>query len=179
MNLKKYIEDKLNDDEVKSDNIILRNLITTFVALLMCITLLCTGTWAWLRDTEMVKGETMYSSVYALRITADSVGQESAPITSIRNGRGNYEYSLSANNEYIFTISAIANETTNARTGYFKLKIGNRTYYSEQIDRGETISFSLTFTNDTTIEIIECWGTSSIPEEEREILDDSDLVNMN
>ena len=161
MNFLEYLKkNKAKDEkEPNADKIFMRSVAISFVAIIFCAVLLSASTYAWFVKS-IESDETIKSSAYTLDISA-------APVDKVTAGQttdGNITYQLVGGVEYTLTVYAVADDTTNGSTGYIKLKVGDQIYYSEQIDRGNTLLFTLTFTNDTEIEIIEGWGTSSASE---------------
>ena len=155
-----YLKQQLDPDREKqplTDKIFMRSVVTSFVAIIACIVVFSASTYAWFNES-VATTETITTSVYTLSITT-------AP---------NSVYTLAANTAYTVTVTAVDAETTGT-TGYIKLKIGDQTLVSEQINKGDTLSFTLRFDADTTVELVECWGISSIPSEDRHITDGCSL----
>lgn len=133
--------------------------------------MLSASTFAWFNATVESKEETITASVYKLTVSTD-------PDLTPAVQDDNKIYTLAAGTEYTVTILAVADETTTGKTGYVKLVVDGNTYISQQIDRGEQLEFKLTFDSETTVEIIECWGTSSTPSAERDVNSGDSFVNM-
>lgn len=165
-----YLKQQLDPDREKqplTDKIFMRSVVTSFVAIIACILVFSASTYAWFNES-VTTTETITSSVYTLSITAEPT------LTPLTDTDGNGVYTLAANTAYTVTVTAVEQGTT-GKTGYIKLNIGDSTLVSEQIDKGETIRFTLRFASETTVTVIECWGTSSIPSEDRHITDGSSL----
>jgi hypothetical protein len=79
--------------------------------------------------------------------------------------------------EYTITAEAIKDKTT-AKTGYIKLSVGDKIFISQQIDKGQTISFILCYDEETEVTIIEGWGTSSVLPEDRDIISGEKYTNL-
>ena len=165
-----YLKKQLDPDREKdtlTDKIFMRSVVTSFVAIIACIVVFSASTYAWFNES-VATTETITTSVYTLSITADPTR------TPVTNANGNDEYTLDAGIRYAVTVATVDAETTGT-TGYIKLRIDDKTYVSEQIDKGESLTFYLEFDTDTTVEIIECWGISSIPHETRDIFSGTSL----
>lgn len=159
------------DKDVDADKIFIRNIAVSFVGIIICIVMLSASSYAWF-STTVESNNTITSSVYKLEI---GVIEENGvtPLTATVTPEGDYTYTLEADKKYVVTITADSNTTGN--TGYIKLRTDKMAetdppLYSEQINRGNTISFTFAYTTDTEITLIEGWGISSIPDDERDIL---------
>ena len=162
-----------DNSDTQSDKIFLRSVVISFVAIMICVVMLSASSYAWFIKS-VDSNETIQSSIYTLDISAAPEDK----ITAGSSTDGNITYQLIANEVYTLTVYAIDDGTTTGRTGYIKLIVGDQAYYSQQIDRGHTLEFNITFSTDTKIEIVECWGTSSISEENRDITHGDSLVDM-
>lgn len=156
-----------------ADKVFMRSVVMSFIAMIICIIVLSTSTYAWFVES-VESNETIQSSVYKLTVTAEPQDK----ILVSEGSDGSFTYRLLAGVEYTVTVHSVDDGTTNGKTGYFKLAVGDKTYCSEQIDRGETISFSLTFSSDTAVTLVEYWGYSSIPDADRNIVNGDNLVDM-
>ena len=165
-----YLKQQLDPDREKqplTDKIFMRSVVTSFVAIIACIVVFSASTYAWFNES-VATTETITASVYTLSITTAPTS------TTVTNTSGNSVYTLAGDTAYTVTVTTVDDETTGT-TGYIKLKIGDQTLVSEQINKGDTLTFTLRFDSDTTVELIECWGISSIPSEDRHIIDGSSL----
>ncbi len=158
---------------VNADKIFIRNVGVSFVGIIICIVMLSASSYAWF-STTIESNNSITSSVYKLDIGVVEEDGGVTPLTATVTENGDYVYSLEAGKTYTVTITALAENTT-GKTGYIKLRTSkmaedDRALYSEQIDRGDTISFNLHYTDSTDVTIIEGWGMSSVPEDERDIL---------
>lgn len=180
MNLfEKFKKDESCEDDKLTDKVFMRSIITSFFAIIMCIIMLGASTYAWF-TTSIKTTETITSAVYVLSITAqgdedrDSISE---PIYYSGQVKGNDVYTLKAGVEYTITATAIEDKTT-AKTGYIKLSVGDKTFISQQIDKGQTISFILCYDEETEVTIIEGWGTSSVLPEDRDIISGEKYTNL-
>lgn len=162
-----------DNSDTRSDKIFLRSVVISFVAIAICVVMLSASSYAWFIKS-IDSSETIQSSIYTLDISAEP--EEN--LTEGLSADGNITYSLIAGVEYTVRIHAIDDGTTNGSTGYVKVIIGDRTYYSQQINRGHTLEFKITFSTDTSIEIVERWGTSSISDSDRDITNGDSFVDM-
>lgn len=173
MSFKEYLKQNLNADRDKeplTDKIFMRSVGVSFLAIIICIVVFTASTYAWFTGSIETPKTTIESSVYTLSISAEPV-----VTTSVLNG--NSVYSLNKDTEYKISITALSEDTT-GKTGYVKLIINGNSYISQQIDRGHKLEFTLSFTSDTEVEIVECWGTSSVPADARDINNGDSFVDM-
>lgn len=177
LNKRRESTNEATDTKALSDKVFLRSALLSGLAILICVVALASSSFAWFKGSVQTT-QTIQAAVYKLDITASPVENTSPAITESQNAAGNTLYTLSSGAEYSVTATAVADETTSASTGYIKLVINGETYYTVQIDRGETISFTLSFDTETTIEVIECWGTSSLSDADRHIINGGSYHNM-
>lgn len=165
--LKKNKNDS-KDKDINADKAFMKSIAISFFAIIICIVMLSASTFAWF-TTTMESENTIGSSVYELDVEVKyTVTDGEREISPTTNGEGHPTYALVGGKVYNITVTPVT-EGTNGNTGYIKLIHGADTLYSEQIDRGSSLSFSITVNEDTDVTIIERWGISSVAEEERDI----------
>ena len=169
---KKKVFSEFND---KADKVFVRSVATSIFALVICIIIFSATSFAWFSDITSAGEQVIQSSNYALSITALGANDDLNLAVEL-DEHGNKIFSLVGGQKYEFTVTTT--QESNGKTGYIKLQIGNIEYYSDQIDNGTTFTFSMIFTNDTKVTIIERWGISSIPDDEREINNNSEYLDM-
>lgn len=165
-----------SESDNATDKIFLRNVGISIFAILICIVMLTATTFAWF-NTTIESTEQITSATYVLKITTTDGSEVSIPRI---DEDGHLIYTLIGGKTYTVTAVCDAEQTT-AKTGYIKLRIGDKTYYSAQIDDGETdnsLTFTLKFDVATELMIIKCWGTSSVPENNRDITDGGVYDNL-
>ena len=126
---------------------------------------LCSVTWAWF-STEISSSPSDIRSAYC-DVTV-SVANENNILDPVDG-----KYNFVKNKAYQIQITA----TGNAETAYCILRVGGADYYTEQIPTQTGIVFTLQFEDDTPVEIITCWGTSSVPNEFRSFNDNGLYLN--
>ena len=157
-----------NGKDVDADKAFIRSIAISFFAIIVCVVLLSASTFAWF-TTTVESENNITSSVYKLDIGVEySITDGTEVVNPLTDAEGNLSYLLEGGKVYTVTITAEAENVT-GKTGYIKMVYGENTLYSEQIDRGETISFTVEYSANTRITIIECWGMSSRPDSERDI----------
>ncbi len=88
-------------------------------------------------------GATLYGAYYSLEISGATDNSYTAP--------------LAFEDKHVFKIKA----TGNATTGYCKIRIGEDTYYTEQINRDETLSLTVVAAKGTVIKFEPHWGSNT------------------
>lgn len=155
-------------DDKLSDKVFLRSVGISIFAILSCLVMLTATTYAWF-TTSLESEETITSSIFKLDISSTPEAISSPDGESV---------TLLGGVKYTFLIHSNTEGTT-GKTGYIKLKIGDAVYISQQVDRGgDDLIFDLLFTSDTTVKIVECWGTSSVSDTERHIISGDSFVDM-
>ena len=157
-----------NGKDIDADKAFIRSIAISFFAIIVCVVLLSASTFAWF-TTTVESENNITSSVYKLDIGVKySITDGTEVVNPLTDADGNLSYLLEGGKVYTVTITALTDNVT-GKTGYIKMVYGENTLYSEQIDRGETISFTVEYSANTRITIIECWGMSSRPDSERDI----------
>lgn len=137
----------------------------SIIGILLCMVALCSVTWAWF-STEISSLPSDIRSAYC-DVTV-SVANENNILDPVDG-----KYNFVKNKAYQIQITA----TGNAETAYCILRVGGADYYTEQIPTQTGIVFTLQFEDDTPVEIITCWGTSSVPNELRSFANNGLYLN--
>lgn len=173
MSFIEFLKQNKHDSEEKgisNDKKFLFSIAISFVAIIGCIVMLSATTYAWFSST-IESENTITTSVFKLDISVDydNAGVKTTLVPTT-DEKGNSVYELKSGIEYTVTASALSDEIT-GKTGYIRLRCGDKTLTSVQINRGDKITFTLKFSADTEITLIEGWGISSVPDEQRAIKD--------
>ena len=166
-----------NGKDIDADKAFIRSIAISFFAIAILIVIFSTSTFAWYRESVETT-ETIQASVYILDISLQPSGDGEADMVGVKDADGSTVYTLSEGVDYSLKALAVADDRTNAETGYIKILIDGKEYYSEQIDRGEQIEFKLCFNSETEIRIIERWGTSRVPHTERDLTDGGSYLDL-
>ena len=121
----------------------------SLAAFCLCAVCLCGASWAWFTASTSTGTTAIQSSSYMLSY---QVGEDTA-VTELTEA-GN-TYTLTADTTLI-TLKATG---TAGATGYCSIKIGDETYYTEQIFvNGSAFTFTVNATAGTQITLIPKWG---------------------
>lgn len=140
--------------EKRSDGL-MHILAPSMLAICICAICLCGASWAWFTASTSTGTAQIQSSSYKLLY---QVNEDATPTELAETGTA---YTLPAGTTSI-TITLSATGTAGA-TGYCSIKIGDETYYTEQIRVNDTSEFTFTVkaAAGTQITLIPKWGTYS------------------
>ena len=136
--------------EKRSDGL-MHILAPSMLAICICAICLCGASWAWFTASTSTGTAQIQSSSYKLlyQVNEDTDTTELAEAGTA--------YTLTAN---VCVIKLKATGTAGA-TGYCRVKVGNETYYTEQIFVDDTFTFTVNAAAGTKITLTPKWGTYS------------------
>ena len=136
--------------EDRSDGIF-HILAPSLIGICLCAVFLCGASWAWFTAGTTAVTTEIQSSSYKLlyQVNEDTDTTELAEAGTA--------YTLTAN---VCVIKLKATGTAGA-TGYCRVKVGNETYYTEQIFVDDTFTFTVNASAGTKIILTPKWGTYS------------------
>ena len=141
----KHAEKRNRNDSIMSV------LAMSVIGIAVCAVCLCGASWAWFTASTSTGTTAIQSSSYKLSY---QIGSDTAELAEVKTvavpESGNCKITLSATG-------------TAGATGYCSVKIGDETYYTEQIFVNDTSGFTFTVNAaaDTTITLTPKWGTYS------------------
>ena len=130
----------------------------SLAAFCLCAVCLCGASWAWFTASSGIGAAKVQAATYTVKIeyktTDTDVWQDG-------------EYQISLDGGKIYTLSIIPNGT--ATNGYCTVKIGDKTYQTNQIPKGSSSAFSFTVqaNEDAILMITPKWGTGPDPGTEK------------
>lgn len=136
--------------EKRSDGL-MHILAPSMLAICICAICLCGASWAWFTASTSTGTTVIQSSSYKLLY---QVGEDA---TATELAEAGTAYTLTSDTT---VITLKANGTAGA-TGYCSIKIGDETYYTEQIFVDGTFSFTVNAVTGTEITLTPKWGTYS------------------
>lgn len=167
MRLKKKIESFMyvpKHSKPAEENIY-RMLLPSIMGIVVCMICLAGATWAWFSAVVTTSPQTLTSAHYDVSVFIDDTD---APA---ENGI----YTL---HEGVNTVKLTA--TGNASTGYCKIVIDDKTYYTPQFPTPENLAVEFTFTvevsKETALTVIPTWGTYVV--EDKQILSSDKPLNL-
>ena len=123
----------------------------SLAAFCLCAVCLCGASWAWFTASTSTGTTAIQSSSYKLLYQV--VGKDA---TATELAEADNTYTLTA--DTTITLKAIG---TAGATGYCSIKIGDETYYTEQIFVDDTFTFTVNASAGTNIILTPKWGTYS------------------
>lgn len=136
--------------EKRSDGL-MHILAPSMLAICICTICLCGASWAWFTASTSTGTAAIQSSSYKLSY---QVGEDT---TATELTEADNTYTLTADKTFI-TLKATG---TAGATGYCSIKIGDETYYTEQIFVDGTFTFTVNAAAGTEITLTPKWGTYS------------------
>lgn len=132
------------------------------LGILACIICLAGMTWAWFTDSVTSSGNTITSSysAYSVKVSPASERGLLRSVFARRTQDEEVEYDhtgtfeLPQGSEYSIVLAADGT----ASKGYYRVKIGDDTYFTDTMNKGDAISFTVDCTgNGTDMEITPYW----------------------
>ena len=147
----------------------MQSIAVSVVCVLLCVVALCSATWAWFKGDVTSSDNTIKAGYCNVTIDVKD-GETTVPANVGTAGI----YTFEGGKTYTVTITSEGD----VKSSYCKLVIGGEDYYTQQISThapGNVISFTLTFDEDTNVQIIGRWGTYS--GEVRDFIDGGEYTN--
>ena len=134
--------------EKRSDGL-MHILAPAMLAICICAICLCGASWAWFTASTSTGTTQIQSSSYKLSY---QIGSDTAELAEVKT------VTVPESGSCRITLSATG---TAGATGYCSIKIGDETYYTEQIFANVTFTFTVNAAAGTTITLTPKWGTNS------------------
>mgnify|MGYP004465851509 CR=1 FL=1 len=132
-----------------------RMLAPSVVSIILCAICLFGTSWAWFTVTQKKTVDPIRTASYTGAVI---VNNEAVSAVQSEKGITAYTVSLKANTLYTITIKA----NGDASTGYYIVCFGGQEYYTKQILKGESITFTANFAEAGDMTIIPQWGTCTV-----------------
>ena len=143
--------------EKLTDKAFSRLMITSVLGILICITCLCSATWAWFSADTASNSNTLGSGKFGLSVTvADENG---APVDVSESPTGTSACTLTEAGLYTVTLTATADTTVSK--GFCVIKVNSNTYRTDALMLEETNTFTFTLDAkepDLTVIFSPAWG---------------------
>ena len=156
------MEQQQNKPDKLTDKAFSRLMLTSVLSILICITCLCSATWAWFSADSSADGNTVNSGVFDLEISVTDAGSKT--VTLAKNAIGQTTYTFETAGVYIITLNVT--EDTTVTKGFCTMNVGNNVHYTASIYAEET---PFTFTVDAkadgmTVTFSPAWGIPAAEE---------------
>lgn len=132
-----------------------RMLAPSVAVIVLCMVCLFGTSWAWFTVTQKKTVEPIRTASYTGAVT---VNDEAVAAAQSEDGAAAYTVSLEANTLYTITITA----NGDASTGYYIVHFEDQDYYTEQIPKDGSITFSVNSEVGGTMVITPQWGTCTV-----------------
>lgn len=150
----------------KRSDVLMHILAPSMLAICICAICLCGASWAWFTASTSTGTTAIQSSSYKLSYQIDSDTAELAEVKTVTVPEsGSCKITLSANG-------------TAGATGYCSIKIGDETYYTEQILVNDTSEFTFTVNAaaGTKITLTPKWGSCAVRDNANSITKDGKIT---
>lgn len=138
------------------------------IGICICAICLCGTSWAWFSATKTYSVAKIQSATYTANVTAekdstDVTVSENEGISLIKLEKSEYKYTITADGT--------------AQTGYCKIELGDRVYYTPQLSPGSAFTFWVIVYDSIELQmaIIPQWGTCTATEA---VIDDCATIEV-
>ena len=151
--------------EKRSDGL-MHILAPAMLAICICAICLCGASWAWFTASTSTGTTAIQSSSYKLSY---QIGSDTAELAEVKT------VTVTESGSCRITLSATG---TAGATGYCSIKIGDETYYTEQIFVNDTSEFTFTVNAaaGTTITLTPKWGSCVVRDNTNSITKDGEIT---
>lgn len=170
------MEDNSKNKFKMTDKAFSRLLITSVLGIILCITCLCSATWAWYSAGASSSSNTLGSGKFDLDVTVvDENNAQGVTQSSLQNNAFTLE------NASTYTVTLKTTDDTTVTKGFCTIRVGDDVYYTDSLYKTEpTFTFKIqTLTDDVAVSFSPAWGLPSADEliEKDEMLTIGDLAN--
>lgn len=148
-----------NEEEALTDSVFLKKVIISVVTILICITALCSATYALFSEDVSAGQNNIVSGNFDLAFSAEGAG---GTVAVSETPEGKYTCTLTVPGTYTFTLAASADST--ATKGYCLVTADGTTYRTAPVYReeGGELTFTVT-THEIGVKLIftPIWGISA------------------
>ncbi len=145
-----------NTDKI-SEKLFFRVMITSVVSILVCITCLCSATWAWFGTNTTSTNNTLGSGRFGLAVTVTDKNDAAVHVSD--GADGSFVCTFSEVGEY--TVSLKISDDTTVSKGFCTVKANNKTYATSslKVDGPTTLVFTLNVQESgLTVRFASTWG---------------------
>ena len=148
--------------EKLTDKAFSRSLLALVLGILLCMTCLCSATWAWFSASSAAEGNELSAGKFDLAVSVAREGVAPVSLTEQAAGKAVYTFSEVG----VYTVELTITPDTTVSKGFCVLSVGGAVYYTAAIEAPVT---SLSFTVDvrvanTTATFSPSWGYPSATE---------------
>lgn len=134
------------------------------IGALLCVVCLCGASWAWFSAYTSTGETVIKSSEY--NITAAVRDSENSPVEVKNNA------CTVADGVYKVTLTAKGSQSA---TGYCRVEIGGKIYYTEQITAVGSFTFTIKTTGSSEVKFVSKWGSCAVRTKENTIVSGAEI----
>ena len=158
-----FSREKHATKEKRSDGL-MHILAPSMLAICICAICLCGASWAWFTASTSTGTTAIQSSSYKLSY---QIGSDTAELAEVKT------VTVPESGSCRITLSATG---TAGATGYCSIKIGDETYYTEQIFVDGTFTFTVNAAAGTQITLTPKWGSCAVRDNTNSITKDGEIT---
>lgn len=128
----------------------------SLIGLFLCIACFCGTTWAWFSVSRSSNIASVKTASYEVNIGLTDSSQTNK--IELLDGKSTYRANLSENHSYTFCLEAEGEATT----GFCKITFEGMEYYTDQIAKDSSLSFTVNTSQNKEIQIECFWGTCAV-----------------
>ena len=132
-----------------------RMLAPSVVSIILCAICLFGTSWAWFTVTQKKTVDPIRTASYTGAVIVNNEA-----VSAVQSGEGAVAYTVSLKANTLYTITIKANG--DASTGYYIVCFGGQEYYTQQISKGGSITFTANFAEAGEMTIMPQWGTCTV-----------------
>ena len=133
-----------------SDKMLISRLTMHISIIVICLISMSLSAFAYFSSSVTSGSNVIRAAYFDVEIIVDG--------TSLDKDGNQFTKELAADTEHTIIIT----EKGTAKTGFVIVKIGEKSYYTDQLGDGDTLQFTLKLTSAQTVAFVPYWGTSSI-----------------
>ena len=151
------MEKRNNTTDRLTDKAFTRLMITSVIGILLCMTCLCSATWALFSDDVSASGNTLASGRFDLDILVET--SDSTPIITAR-ASDTKRFTLSDSPDGVYHVTLKMTDDTTVTKGFCTVTVGGVEYRTASISTSGTNPFEFTIvaTAPVTVSFAPAWG---------------------
>ena len=140
-----------------TEKVFMRRMTMNISLIVLCMAAMAFTAYAYFSHSVTSGNNTLQAAHFDVDLAITEQG--GAPVTVVRNGAHSYYAELKAGVTYDVTVKTADGST--AVTGFVLLTVDDQRYFTQQIARGEGLTFAVKPVADMTVSLLPHWGTSS------------------
>ena len=147
--------------EKLTDKAFSRSLLVLVLGMLLCMSCLCSATWAWFSAGSAAEGNELSAGKFDLAVSVAREGVAPVSLTEQAAGKAVYTFSEVG----VYTVELTTTPDTTVSKGFCVLSVDGEVYYTAVIEAAASLSFVIDVREaDTTVTFSPSWGYPSATE---------------